>query len=666
LELRCCYVALMTNIRAFVGHSFTDDDAQVVERFLKIFEQIKAALPSFEWIHARQAEPAELAQKVMKLIADCNVFIAICTKKERVVRPDFISRRMFSSTSYVVQDDHLEWKTSDWIIQEIGLAVGRSMSLVVLLEDGCRRPGGLQGDVEFISFDRESPEKAFGQILEMFRAINPPKGMLIESGNEGGAENEPQASADSVARSDANDDDLPKADWAFSDYQSAFFWKVLKKDDEGAAKIRDAFYASDLAAETEKRAEWDANCEEWQLRFNDKGRIETLKSLHAKFPENLSIKVSYASGLSFYSHHQESAQLYEAAAALASTDTEKLSHTIEAAIEYSKAERRDIALNLLEGAKILSKSDTDLSYQLAYGISRYAEVIKDAELKIEALERIVWLKPDNDENRFDLAYAHSEAGNSDMAMHHYLSVPWSRRSVNVWNNLGVSYQHFSAPARAVEAYEMAAKGGNSLAMSNLAYRYINNGFLREAREQLDKAMATSDTHKSVTEAYTELSEIPNKETKAVEEVLDAAKRKIDTFNRLSQAICEPDITNLAALWTSPDCELTVTVTGKRFVAKGLYTVKNALSGLLATSKSTEYELIFSGEIFGRRVFGEIERKTLGSAPATILGRGDDKKLFAMLFDEEFHRAEVIESINTRHPRYYEISAKTRTDNMSDP
>lgn len=55
------------------------------------------------------------------------------------------------------------------------------MSVIILLEDGCRRPGGLQGDVEFITFDREAPERAFGRILEMLKAINPPSAARVES-----------------------------------------------------------------------------------------------------------------------------------------------------------------------------------------------------------------------------------------------------------------------------------------------------------------------------------------------------------------------------------------------------------------------------------------------------------------------------------------------------
>ena len=76
---------LMTEIRAFVGHSFADDDAEVVNKFLKYFDQLSKLDLKFSWEHAEAAEPKVLAEKVMSLISNKNVFIGICTKKEHTI-----------------------------------------------------------------------------------------------------------------------------------------------------------------------------------------------------------------------------------------------------------------------------------------------------------------------------------------------------------------------------------------------------------------------------------------------------------------------------------------------------------------------------------------------------------------------------------------------------
>lgn len=49
------------------------------------------------------------------------------------------------------------------------------MDVIILLEDGLRKPGGLQGDLEYIGFNRNEPSKSFNKILEMLTALTPKK-----------------------------------------------------------------------------------------------------------------------------------------------------------------------------------------------------------------------------------------------------------------------------------------------------------------------------------------------------------------------------------------------------------------------------------------------------------------------------------------------------------
>jgi hypothetical protein len=108
-----------------------------------------------------------LAAKVLKLIDDKNVFIAICTRKQRSIAPNQLSPIFFPRGFLKGRSDQFLWKTSDWIIQEIGLAIGRGLRVVLLLEAGVEKPGGLQGNIEYIEFSRDSPEACFTKILEM-------------------------------------------------------------------------------------------------------------------------------------------------------------------------------------------------------------------------------------------------------------------------------------------------------------------------------------------------------------------------------------------------------------------------------------------------------------------------------------------------------------------
>jgi hypothetical protein len=77
----------MSAIKAFVGHSFNDDDKSLVGKFVENFDTLVNALPGFSWDRALEAEPSSVSQKVLEKIRDKNVFIGICTKAERVAQP---------------------------------------------------------------------------------------------------------------------------------------------------------------------------------------------------------------------------------------------------------------------------------------------------------------------------------------------------------------------------------------------------------------------------------------------------------------------------------------------------------------------------------------------------------------------------------------------------
>ena len=90
-------MAHMTGIKAFVGHSFTEQDETLVRSFLTFFDQLKGLLDNFEWTHAKKAEPKELSAKVLEAIDGCNTFIAICTRKELVISEESLGAVFFNA-----------------------------------------------------------------------------------------------------------------------------------------------------------------------------------------------------------------------------------------------------------------------------------------------------------------------------------------------------------------------------------------------------------------------------------------------------------------------------------------------------------------------------------------------------------------------------------------
>src|SRR2546423_8660065 len=99
--------------------------------------------------------------------ADCDLY----KKKERAISPELLKTSVILSGTLKAAAASFEWKTSDWIIQEIGLAIGKNLNIILLIETGVRKPGGLQGDIEHIPFDRDAPSESFGKILKMIKAL---------------------------------------------------------------------------------------------------------------------------------------------------------------------------------------------------------------------------------------------------------------------------------------------------------------------------------------------------------------------------------------------------------------------------------------------------------------------------------------------------------------
>ncbi len=161
----------MNSISAFIGHSFTENDEALVRIFLEYFDRIKDMNIPFDWDHAKKAQAEVLSKKVLEKMKNANTFIGICTKKEKVIKNVPLKRCFLSKTNYKINAKNYDWKTSDWIIQEIGCAIGRDMKIILLVEEGQRKPGGLQDNLEYITFTRKNPQKKFIQILEMINKL---------------------------------------------------------------------------------------------------------------------------------------------------------------------------------------------------------------------------------------------------------------------------------------------------------------------------------------------------------------------------------------------------------------------------------------------------------------------------------------------------------------
>ncbi|NVM56345.1 MAG: hypothetical protein HWN66_21790, partial [Candidatus Helarchaeota archaeon] len=167
----------MAKIDAFVAHSFEEEDKTLVDKFLRYLDAFGRL--GFEWEDAEEAESTGLADKVKAKMEGKNAFVGIFTKKYPIDKWFKTQPRMLNILIKAITCiftcilrrkllfRNIKYCASSWIFQESGYAICKKNRLLFLVEDGIVDKGGLQGDLEYIYFSRESPEKSFVKIGQM-------------------------------------------------------------------------------------------------------------------------------------------------------------------------------------------------------------------------------------------------------------------------------------------------------------------------------------------------------------------------------------------------------------------------------------------------------------------------------------------------------------------
>lgn len=651
----------MTPIQAFVGHSFTEDDAIVVRKFLKYLNQVSALHPNFSWVHAESAEPRVIDAKVLGLFDSKNLFIAICTKKERVIAHAALKNSLIKRLS--AKEEDFGWKTSDWIIQEIGLAIGRGLNVILLVEQGLRSPGGLQGNLERIEFERDAPEKVFGKLIEMISALSP---KAIEATL---AEPESQSSPPeekSEAQS-AGDDDwvTPKPDWKRQDYESAFMHFVAIDDAAKAQSISEQYLATELGAQVHNKTTWVAFKEYMGLVFGKGGSLSRLIKLADENPGICEIQQNLARIYLQYEEYGKAALTFERAAGVAGDIHRQLQLLGAAASAYQKSNDAQASIALLTQMRTTCADSNQGEADVLQAVRTLAETTKDDEILIGTMERQLELNPADKDTRFSLAYKYSEQGNDALAALHYARIPYSERSAATWNNLGVAFDRLGLQSKSVTAYRKSEVMGETLAMSNLANKLIEAGFLPEAQMICDAAVKLKDVHKNVGSTLSRLKTVPDEEEKKETEAIEKVRPTSEFYRKFGRALAMPTPMALAKRWQGPDCILDIALDGSGFSATGTFEKSSGGLGLsifgggdpIGKHTTTRYQVEYKGTARGQAIVATVVRKKEGeqAKASTLLGLGiEDRLTVLMLFSEDGGEIVVCEKQKADSTRFYNL------------
>lgn len=646
----------MNTINAFVAHSFDKEDAELITIFLAYMTSLSSIYPHFTWQHAEQAEPKNVADKVLSLFDGKNVLIAICTRKELVVQQSALSPRWFARDTLQAKKSSFQWKTSDWIIQEIGLAVGLGIKVILLVEENLKAPGELQGNLERIQFQRAAPEKSFDKLLQMISTLT---GHTASRPAPAGAEI--TAAAPAIEKQETTQDEFsdfttPKIDWDFSKYRLGIIHACLKEDENLVSSINDSFLKTKHAENTSNLATWSALKEYARLVLSFGGDFEKLVKLANENSQSHEIIDYLARVYANYDEHDKAAAEYLRAAGVADELSVEINLLGEAATSYQKGGKPELAKAVMEKIRKLASTDHAVEKVYLRVEKDMAELTKNAHIEIAIMERMLELNPTDIGVRFSLAYKHSEGENHAVAAWHYSRIPIPQRSGAASNNLGVSWQKLDLNGKSVEAYQFAKEKEETLAISNLANKFINEGFFDEARTLCDLASKVDNYHRNIDITKTKITEAIEEEDKKQSEFFDEARKESDFYKSLGRSLLLPDLPDLEGDWIGPDCTLTFLVKDSRLIAKGTYESRPSESPFyIGTSTSpVAMELKFLGRIFRGTIICTVTRREINSdaTPFSLLSAAEPRITALMSVQDNLKEIRVLEQQKDQKTKIY--------------
>ena len=224
-----------------------------------------------------------------------------------------------------------------------------------------------------------------------------------------------------------------------------------------------------------------------------------------------------------------------------------------------------------------------------------------------------------------------------MAFFHYSKIPARLRDSNAWNNIGVSFSHFEMPAKSTSAFRRAEELGETLAMSNLGFALLHDGFIEEASELANKAIQLGNYHANITDLLKRLKEIPEDEDKKETEALEKVKPKATFYRRFGNAALMETPAEIGDKWRGPETEFNASLEGSNVRIVGSFEADDNpfaafVDGVVRrkVTRRIEYTLKLRGNV----LIGEVKRTTDGQQSSSFLALGSNSRKVRMYFDAD--------------------------------
>jgi tetratricopeptide (TPR) repeat protein len=507
----------------------------------------------------------------------------------------------------------------------------------------------------------------------MLSALSP-KGPSVEAATASRPAVTDEATAAATSSTADNWWRTPQPDWDRRRYDIALHVAIDQDESDTVESIYQTYLTTPDAGLRDHKQRWEAYREYLRLLLGKGGSVSKLKQLAEANDHSSGTLAQLAKGLAKVEHHEQAAKTFEKAASENDQPAEVFYLLGEAAVQYAKVKAQQMITKTINRLK--SMADT-----VPNGELRLLRVLRDVasdgedDVKIGVMERIVELDPDDDTTRFSLAYRYSEKQSHDLSLFHYLKIPESQRSGATWNNVGVEHDRVGLPAKSVEAYRTAGELGETIAMSNLAQRFMSGGFLGEAETILADALKMDNFHENVATSMGEARGVPAAEDEKQAELLEKAQIKSEFYRQFGRAVTQEEPTELANQWNGPDCDLTLKLSGTKFTAVGSYARPKlanpfaiaVMPSIGRTPELDRFRVEYKGVLRGRAIEGFVTQTKEGASQGLgasqdldLLSAIDDKKKVLLVLSDDGNEMKAMENPEAEVPLFYTLTRKVST------
>lgn len=260
--------------------------------------------------------------------------------------------------------------------------------------------------------------------------------------------------------------------------------------------------------------------------------------------------------------------------------------------------RAQLACDELESA-ITAETDAGALQRLFGALAAAYQAGGHKTLQAIALHRRAELAGNDKKCWFDAAYAYGNSETPELAP---LSVHCYRTALRFdsqhqWssNNLAVAVANLGMPIPSVALYQHAIEQGNSLAMANVAEKYLRAGFAEDAQRLIDEALKVDDPDEKVTTVAAEIRSMRQSQEQSLSEIESVGTRAASFLSRYFKARFLPGVAITDAPdWTIGNSALKLSLRGRELElewqeAGGVAPGRRFRGAIMGTSASGRFE-----------------------------------------------------------------------------